>query len=379
VIPLAAAWQLAHPSSFILHPSSLPLAAAWQFTLLGLPARLERPEGLLFLAGVLVAAVLLLRAIVKRSRALLGRVPERLLPRMAPGAGTGRDLWSAGSLVAGLALLSVAAAQPQCGTRTELARRYGIDLVIALDASNSMLARDVRPSRIDRAKLELASLLDRLKGDRVGIVVFAGDAFVQCPLTTDYSAAKLFLRAVNPDALPQQGTALAAALKTSRDLFRAGGRGAAGRALVLITDGEDHEGDVDAALKDLNEDGVRVFAVGVGSASGEPIPVPGPDGSVTGYRKDSHGRTIMTRLDEAVLRKLAEATGGRYVHSASGDLGVGEVYEELDRMDKSEFESRLTVQYDNRYAAFAWPGFALACAGLAFGEGRFRRRAEAGR
>lgn len=346
---------------------------AWQFTLLGLPARLERPEALWFLAGAVVVALLWLRHLARRRRDL-AVIPARLLPRMAPRGGLGRDAASGAVSLAGIAVLAVAAAQPQCGTRSVVEKRYGIDVVIALDASTSMTARDVKPSRLERAKLELSGLIDRLKGDRVGIVVFAGDAFVQCPLTTDYAAAKMILRAVRPDDLPQQGTALAPALGIAEELLQAGDRGAAGRALVVLTDGEDHEGAVDLAGERLAEQGVRIFTVGVGSTGGEPIPLLNADGSVAGYKKDKQGKTIMTRLDEAPLVRLAEVSGGKYVPSSAGDLGLGQIHDEIDRMDKAELETRLTVQYDDRYETFAWPGAALLALGLAFGEGRLRRR-----
>ena len=154
----------------------------------------------------------------------------------------------------------MALAQPQCGTRTELSRRYGADVVVVLDVSRSMEARDVRPSRLERARLEVGALLDRLKGDRVGVVVFAGEAFVQCPLTTDYDAARLFLRAVGPDAVPQQGTAVANALLGAKELLEAAERGARGKVVLLVSDGEDHDGEVlDAAsaLAGAGDQGAR--------------------------------------------------------------------------------------------------------------------------
>lgn len=348
-------------------------AATWQFTVLGLPARLMRPEALWFAPAVLVVALLWTRHLLRRRRDLR-LIPARLLPRMAPDAGGGRATLQGGLTLLGLAALTIAATQPQCGTRSVVAKRYGIDLVIALDASTSMTARDVKPSRLERAKLELSGLIDRLKGDRVGIVVFAGDAFVQCPLTTDYAAAKMILRAVRPEDLPQQGTALGPALQVADELLQAGDRGAAGRALVVLTDGEDHEGEVDELGKQLADSGVRIFTVGVGSTSGEPIPLLNADGSVAGYKRDKQGRTVMTRLNEAPLAALAQASGGRYVQSTAGDLGIGQIHEELDRMDKAELETRLTVQYENRFELFAWPGAALLALGLAVGEGRLRRR-----
>ena len=354
------------------------LATAWQFKLLGLPARLGEPSALALGGAAVVGFLLWLRMLWQRRRALSKAVPARLVERMAPRSGGVRELFSGGVTFTGLLLLCIAAAQPQCGTRTTNAKRVGLDVVIAIDGSNSMLARDVKPSRLQRAKLELSELIERLKGDRVGIVVFAGDAFVQCPLTTDFAAAKLFLKAVEPGDLPQQGTALAAAMRVSRSLFEGGDRGAGGsRALVLLTDGEDHQGEVDDELSKASDAGVRIFTVGVGSKTGEPIPILASDGSVQGYKKDRAGKTVMTRLNDTVLQEIADTTGGRFVHSATGDLGVGEVYEELSRMNKSEYESRQTVQYDERFEPFAWAGLALVVVGFAVGEGRIRRRKEA--
>lgn len=354
------------------------LAAAWQFALFGTPARLVRPWALLLAGVALLLGLVWARSLWRRGALLRATVPERRRAVMAPRAGTGRTVVGGGLSLVGLCLLGVAASQPQCGTHTSSAKRVGLDVVIAIDASNSMLARDVKPSRLARAKLELGALIDRLPGDRVGIVAFAGDAFVQCPLTTDHAAAKLFLKAVEPDALPQQGTALADALETSAALFEGADRGETGKALVVITDGEDHKGDVEAAAGGLESAGVRVFTVGVGSKSGEPIPVLAADGSVTGYKKDREGRTVMTRLNDEVLQTVASKTRGRYVHSAMGDLGVGEVAEEIGRMKKGEFETTLTVHHEDRYEAWAWPGLVLVLLGFSAGEGRWPRRRREG-
>lgn len=349
-------------------------AAAWQFTLLGLPARFERPEGLLFLAATAVVSIFWLRDLLRRGKTFRKLVPESVAWRMAPAAGRSRGLAGGMSVLAGITLLGIAAGQPQCGTHTVLAKRYGMDVVIALDASNSMLARDVKPSRIERAKLELGGLIDRMGGDRVGIVAFAGTAFIQCPLTNDQAAAKLFLRAIDPEAIPQQGTALAEALDVSGRLLEGGDRGASGRAIVLITDGEDHEGAAIEKAKALAKEGVRIFTIGIGSVSGEPIPLVDKKGKVVGYKKDHQGNTVMTRLNEQILMEIADAANGRYVHSSSGDLGIGEIHAELERMDKAEFETRHTVQYDERFPAFIGAGLLLVSLGSLAGAGRWRRR-----
>jgi len=249
----------------------------------------------------------------------------------------------------------------------------GIDLVVALDASTSMLARDVKPSRLERAKLEVTALLDRLRGDRVGLVVFAGESFVQCPLTTDYSATKLFLRAVDPGNMPQQGTAIAAALQEARRVLEGGARGEAGKAVLLVTDGEDNQGEALQAAQELGEAGIHLYAVAVGSEEGEPIPLTDAKGNVTGYKKDRDGRTVLTRTDLSGLRELTARAGGRVLTAGGADLGVAAMVEEVEKLQKGELESRLAVQYDDRYPYVAWPAFALLCAAAALGEGRLRR------
>jgi Ca-activated chloride channel family protein len=344
-----------------------------QFGILGYAVRLAEPGALWMLAVVAALAILGAVAIARR-RAALRAAAGSLAPRVAPLAGSGRPTARLSLQILGLTLFTLALAQPQCGTRTQLGKRYGIDLVIALDASNSMQARDVRPSRLSRAVLELSELIDRLGGDRVAVVAFAAEAFVQCPLTTDYAAAKLFLRAIRPDSIPQQGTSVARALDAAKQVLAAADRGAKAKAVLLLSDGEDHEAGALEAAEALANDGVRIYAVGIGSAAGEPIPVVDRAGNVTGYKRDRNGETVVTRLDDRLLREVTARTDGRYVHADDGSLGVETIQEELDRLDKSELEGRLTVEYEDRHAFFAFPGFlALLAAGL-LGEAAGRRR-----
>ena len=345
-----------------------------QITLLGQHLRIVSPL-FLWLAplGLALGALAAIRA-WRRQEQIARLVPPQRFGSVLQGAGTGQGIARGSVLGVGLTLLCFAAAGPQCGERTELVRRAGIDLVIALDASNSMLARDVKPSRLDRAKLEVTALLDRLKGDRVGLVVFAGDAFVQCPLTTDYAAARLFLRAVDPSGMPQQGTAIAAAILESKRVLEGGGRGSAAKAILLITDGEDQQGDALKAASEAGDSGIRIYAVPVGSESGEPIPVTDKNGNVTGYKKDREGRTVLTRTDVAGLRELASRGNGLVFRGTGADLGVLQLLPALDKLQKGDLESRLSVQYDDRYRWFAWPAFALLCIAAALGEGPLWRR-----
>ena len=335
----------------------------WRFKLLGYDAGFERP---VYLALVAVAALLALvglwAALGRRGR-LARVIAGSLWDRLAPGVSRGRPLVQTALETAGLALLAVALAQPQCGSHTEVVKRTGVDVVVALDASRSMLARDVQPSRIERARLELITLLDQLKGDRVGLVVFAGSAFIQSPLTTDYDAAKLFLRAVDPREMPQGGTDIGGALELCREVLENGGGASRDRVIVLLSDGEDFGGDVDRAVAELKAAGIRVFAVGIGSESGEPIPLLDESGAVTGYKKDANGNTVLTRLDKADLARIAEATGGELFHQPR-QVAMNGVVERIDRLQRAEMESRMTVRYEQRFQHFGVPGLALVLLGM---------------
>jgi len=327
----------------------------WHFTFLGYRLGLAQPA---FLTGAGLALGLGLLAVILasgRGRRLSRAIPDRLQAALAPGVSRVLPILrgSAGSLA--LLSFAVALAQPQCGERAEVAKRRGLDVVVALDASKSMYARDVSPSRLERARLELGSLLDLLKGDRVAIVAFAGDAFVQCPLTSDYAAAKMFLRAVDPEAMPQGGTNIGAALLLARQVLDNADRGAKDRVVVLLSDGEDLEGQIAEGIEALKEVGARVLAVGIGSEQGEPIPILNKDGAVVGYRKDEEGRTVITRLDRAGLTRIAQATGGEYFSQPRG-VAVAEVVKVIDGLQKSELESRLTMRYGEAFQPFVGAG-----------------------
>jgi Ca-activated chloride channel family protein len=334
-----------------------------RFGFLGYPLGLAHPGylvlGLLALALGVGGLLLGLR---RRARveSLFG---ARLGPLLAPGVSSVLRVLQTAFRAAGLLLFALALAQPQCGSRTELARRRGIDLVVALDASKSMLARDVAPDRLDRAKLELNALLDSLKGDRVGIVAFAGDAYVQCPLTSDYAAAKLFLRAVDPEQMQQGGTNIGAALQLAQSMLENADRGAKDRVVVLLSDGEDLSGEEMEAAESLKAAGIKVYAVGIGSEAGEPIPELSKGGEVVGYKKDASGNTVLTRLDRAGLEGIAQLTGGEFFYQPHG-VAVQEVAARIDRLQKSEIESRLTVRWDERFQAFLAPGLLLLALGM---------------
>ena len=242
----------------------------------------------------------------------------------------------------GVTLIIIALAGPRWGFRWEEVEREGIDLIVALDTSRSMLARDVKPTRIARAKLAIQDLVEQMGGDRVALVPFAGLAFVQCPLTLDYQAFRESLRATRVGIIPRGGTALAAAIDTSLE----GAEGHQGKhlAVVLITDGENHEGDLDESLARAKERGVRIYTVGIGTVSGELINV--EEGGQESFLKDRKGQVVKSRLDESTLERIASETGGAYVRAQGADLGLGQLYEEyISKLDKRSLKSSMEKRY----------------------------------
>lgn len=273
--------------------------------------------------------------------------------------------------VSGIALSVFALAGPQWGSRTRVLRKRGVDIVIALDFSKSMLARDVRPSRIDRAKAEIVRFIQELDGDRVGVVAFAGET-MEFPMTTDYAALELFFRDLGPYDMPVGGTAIGRALTAAgRLLDRATQRRgqpvepdqARSRIVILMTDGEDHEGDPIEVARELGERGIRVYTIGIGSRSGEPIPTYAPDGTWTGYLRNESGALVQTALteeNEQQLRAIAEAThGGRYFAAGRGGIGIDEIRGEMRRMHQDEQRTRRITVQEDRYALLLFPAFLL--------------------
>ncbi|MCK4303492.1 MAG: VWA domain-containing protein, partial [Candidatus Eisenbacteria sp.] len=293
------------------------------------------------------------------SRALERALSPGMSARLTQHLATGRRMMGLLLLLLTCLFLILGAARPQRGTQYVKASRRGIDVLIALDLSESMLAEDLKPNRLLRARHEIGGIIDRLRGDRIGLVAFAGAAFVQCPLTLDYAAARMFLEFMGPDLIPEPGTSLAEALRVSTRAFDSDGDEF--KALILISDGEDHAGEVEEAAREARRAGVRVFSVGIGSASGEPIPVRDSEGSIEGYKKDKSGKIILTRLNDDSLRRIAESTRGLYVR-AGGTLGLDRVMKAIDQMDKKELEGGIRVLYEERYSYFLWPAIVLLLA-----------------
>jgi Ca-activated chloride channel family protein len=336
--------------------------------------RFGEPHWFWLLALLPLLAVGLTLALRRRERALRAWCGEGLLVRMVPDRASRVPWLRAGLVVSSSAFLVLAAARPQVGSRVLAVERKGIDLMVALDLSESMRAEDLRPDRLTRAKQGVESLLDRLRGDRVGLVGFAGDAFVQCPLTLDYAAARMFLRLMTPEMIPVPGTDLGAAILSAVKSFDPKERKY--KALVLVTDGEDHGRDLEAAVREAKEQGVRVFAVGIGSEKGEPIPQRSAAGEVRDYKRARDGEVVMTRLDATTLRKICDDTGGRYFDGNAGGLALDRLYGEISGMEQKEQKGGIAVQYEDRYGYFAAAAFLLLAVESMLAE---RRRAGKGR
>jgi len=309
----------------------------------------NRPD-LLWLLVLLAPAALLFRSALRRRRAALEQFAEsRLLAAIAPDRDERRLRWRAVMILAALTLIAVALAGPKWGFHWEEIRREGIDILIALDTSRSMLTQDVKPNRIDRAKLAILDLVKELQGDRVGLIAFAGTAFVQCPLTLDYAAFSESLRATNVGIIPKGGTALAQAVDVGIEAFE--GRQGKHAALVLMTDGEAHEGGIDDAAKKATEAGIKVYTVGIGTPAGELIGV--ENEGQKSYLKDRSGQVVKSRLDEETLRNIATSTGGAYLYAEGPDLGLDKLYEDyISKMEKRELKTAMERRYEERYQ---WP------------------------
>ena len=272
--------------------------------------------------------------------------PELMAPLM-PDASKSRSVWKFSLLLIALALLIIAAARPQYGQNEKTVKRQGIEVMVALDISNSMLAEDVAPNRLDRAKQMLSKMMDNLLDDKVGLVVFAGEAFTQLPITCDYVSAKMFLNTITPNLIQTQGTAIGSAIQTAITSFGAQ-ESDAGRAIVLITDGENHEDDAIAAAKKAQELGIRVFVIGIGKPEGSPIPKPGTND----YFKDRSGQVVVSRLNEEMCQQIAEAGNGIYVRCDNTNTAMRALQQELERIATTDLETTIYADYNEQYQSF---------------------------
>lgn len=324
----------------------------------GCDARVGNVDALWLLWLVPALLVFYLYSFRHRRRSLERFASKAMLDRLASTVSRGRQSFKSALVLLALVALVLSLAELKWGFRWEEIKRKGVDVVVALDVSDSMLVQDAEAggnlTRLERAKREITDLLRLMRGDRIALVAFAGTAFLECPLTLDYSAAELFLSAMEPDLIPVKGTSLSHALEVSLDALESSAESS--KAILLITDGEDHSGRLGDLTERAKDEDVRVFAIGIGRDEGSPIRDPGG-----GFRRDRNGDIVLSRLDEPTLQKLALATGGRYVRSVTGDLDLEQIYNQGIKatLEDRELESRRRQRWEER---FQWPlAVALFC------------------
>lgn len=245
--------------------------------------------------------------------------------------------------------LILAIMNPQIGSKLEEVKREGIEIMVAIDVSNSMLAEDIKPNRLESAKQAINNLINKLYNDKIGIILFAGDSFLQLPLTTDYSAAKLLLSTVSTDLIPTQGTAIGSAIQLAMDSFTEESK--SGKALIVITDGENHEDDALSMAKEANEKGITITTIGMGTEEGAPIPLM-RNGQRVDFIKDREGNTVVTKLDAAMLSQIASAANGGFLRASNAGVDLKEIIDEMQDLDKETFESKVFTDYEDRFQIF---------------------------
>jgi Ca-activated chloride channel homolog len=298
---------------------------------------------MLLLVPVLVVFLILTlrRRRMARERFSSAEMMKRLLPDFSSRRTIVKFIFCTLALTAGI----LTAARPQFGSRLQEVKREGVEVIIALDVSNSMLAQDIAPSRLERAKQAIAQLVDQLRNDKIGLILFAGDAYTQIPVTNDYLSAKMFLEAASPDAVSKQGTNIGSAIDLGMRSFSS--KNNRSKALIIITDGENHEDDAVEKAKEAAKAGVVIYTIGIGSPDGTPIPV--TVNGKTDYLKDIDGNTVISKLDESTLKEIANASSGRYVRANTTSLGLNEIYNDISRMKKSETSSVMYTDYNDQF------------------------------
>ena len=312
--------------------------------------RFENPD---YLYGLIIIPLLIIIYILIRLR------QDKIFKRFAdiemrgylvPQRSSRRGIFKFVVFLLMIACLILGLANLQSGSKMEEVKREGIDLYIAVDVSNSMNAQDIVPSRLDRSKQAINKLISGLQGDRLGVIVFAEKAFVQLPITTDYAAAKMFLASVNTSSVASQGTAIGEAINLAMNSFPADERS---KAIIIISDGEDHENDAAlSAAREAAKKGIKIYTIGMGLPDGAPIPEYNQYGRMVGYKKDKGGNTIVTRLDEEMLRRIADAGGGIYVRANNSNVGLEKIYDDISKMDKTEIETQVFTDYEDQFQWF---------------------------
>lgn len=310
--------------------------------------RFEEPTYLYLLLLLPFLVVFYLFSNYRRRKNIRTFGDPNLLQQLMPEVSKHRPDIKFGIILVVIGLFSVLLARPQFGSKLETVKRKGVEVIIALDISNSMLAQDVQPSRLDKAKRLVSRLVDELDNDKVGMIVFAGDAFTQLPITSDYISAKMFLESINPSLISKQGTAIGEAINLAVRSFTP--QEGVGRAIIVITDGENHEGGAIEAAKKATEKGIQVDVLGVGMPEGAPIPEEGTND----YRRDKDGNVIVTRLNEKMCQEIAQEGKGIYVRVDNTNAAQKMINQEISKMAKSDVESKVYTDYNEQFQAVAW-------------------------
>lgn len=310
--------------------------------------KFAHPEYLYFLIAVPLLFLWQLWMNRRQKKALKAFGDPQLMASLMPAVSASRRRWHFILQLLALTICIFMVAGPQFGSKLEKVKRKGAEIMIALDTSKSMLSEDIAPSRMDKSKQILSKLIDGMVNDKVGLIVFAGDAYTQLPITADYVSAKMFLNTISTDMVPVQGTAIGAAITLAMRSFNM--ESATDKAVIVLTDGENHEDDAVAAAKEALSKGVHVHVVGVGSAKGGPIPT----GKTNDYHHDKQGNIVITKLNETMCQEIAAAGGGIYVRADNSNAALKVLLAELDKMNKADMETTVYTEYDEQFPALAW-------------------------
>lgn len=332
--------------------------------------RFAHPEYLYLLALVPVFALIFIVLAHLRKSAMKRFGEPAILERLAESASKPKRLVKFIFSVTAFSIIVVGFANPQIGTRLQEVKQEGVDIFIALDVSLSMKAEDIRPNRLEKAKFDIRNLIARLAGDRVGLIVFAGEAFTQFPLTTDYGAANLFLDVVDVDAVPTPGTSIGSAIQRALESYNF--EEPSTKVLVIITDGEETEGDAFSAAEDAAKKGILIYAIGLGSPTGSPIPVYNAAGRQVDFKRDRSGSVVLTKLDEGSLERLAGIGKGKYFRGSSGQAELNEVYKSINELEKREMGVRQFTDYESRFQYFVGFGLLLLLLEVLISEKRIQ-------
>lgn len=315
--------------------------------------RFANPDFLYLLLILPILIVFYIYALILRRKAIKRYGEPQLISQLMPEVSVKRQHMKFWLMFAAITVVIFVIAGPQFGSKLETVKRQGVEIMVCLDVSNSMLAEDISPSRLEKAKQMLSRMTDGFSNDKVGLIVFAGDAFTQLPITSDYISAKMFLSSINPSMVSSQGTAIGAAINLAMRSFTP--NEASSKTVLLITDGENHEGDAIKAAQSAAGKNVKINVIGIGSPQGAPIPV----GGANNFMKDAEGNVVVTHLNEQMCQEIAAAGQGIYVRADNTNSALKAIQNELEKMDKTELDSKVYSEYDEQFQLLAWIALVL--------------------